>query len=120
MNLPQFLVLFVLAPILAQPVLAAEPWADAKLPVTTGLQLWLDAGRATGGQPAPTDPKLDRWMDASGHGRHLLQPNADARPTRLAVAGVAVARFDGVDDHLRAVKQGASLESFSVVLVAVP
>src|SRR6266567_1907114 len=26
-------------------LLAVEPWADAKLPVTDGLELWLDAGR---------------------------------------------------------------------------
>ncbi|WP_168218950.1 PQQ-dependent sugar dehydrogenase [Limnoglobus roseus] len=118
MNLSPFFALFAF-PLLALSAGAAEPWADAKLPVTAGLQLWLDAARATGGQPA-ANGKINRWLDASGHGRHVSQPNAEARPTRLATAGVALVRFDGLDDHLRAIKQGTSLESFTVVLVAVP
>src|SRR5205085_11405129 len=45
---------------------------------------------------------------------------ADARPTRLPAGGSAVVRFDGLDDHLRAVKLGAELETFTVFLVAAP
>lgn len=105
--------------LIASTSFAAEPWADPKLAVRDGLQLWLDAGRANGADPFK-DQKLANWKDASGHGRHLAQPNADARPTRLPIGNVALARFDGLDDHLRAVKQNQNLESFSVFLVAVP
>ena len=48
-----------------------------------GLELWLDAARANGDKLVPHDGKLDVWPDASGKGRHLRQPAADARPTRL-------------------------------------
>lgn len=99
---------------------AAEPWADPKLPVTAGLELWLDAARASGTTPPPHDGKLETWFDASGKGHHLRQPKADARPTRLPAGGAAVVRFDGLDDHLRAVQQKAELDTFTVFVVAVP
>ena len=99
---------------------ATEPWADPKLSVHSGLQLWLDASRATGTQPMPVDNKLSAWMDASGKGRHLRQLIREAQPTRLPVGSVALVRFDGMDDHLRAVKQGMKLDAFSVFLVSVP
>jgi len=97
-----------------------EKWADAKLPVSAGLELWLDASRATGDKPVPLDGKLETWADASGKGRHLRQPTADARPLRTPVAGLAVVRFDGVDDHLRAVKLKAEATEFTVFVVAAP
>lgn len=97
-----------------------EKWADAKLPVTAGLELWLDASRASADKFAPHDGKLEVWYDASGKGRHLRQPATDARPTRLPAGGSAVVRFDGLDDHLRAVKQAAELEMLTVFVVAAP
>jgi putative heme-binding domain-containing protein len=97
-----------------------EKWADAKLPVTAGLELWLDAARATADKPPPQDGKLETWADASGKGRHLAQPKADARPTRVPVGTAAVVRFDGIDDHLRAVKQNLTADTFSLFLVAAP
>src|SRR5262249_23165499 len=81
-----------------------EPWADAKLPVRDGLELWLDASRAWGDKIAPFDGKLAEWLDASGNGRHLRQASESARPTRLPAGDVAVVRFDGIKEHLRAVK----------------
>ena len=99
---------------------AVEKWADPKLPVAAGLELWLDAARANGPQLAPHDGQLEVWHDASGNGRHVRQPTAGARPTRMPAGGSAVVRFDGRDDHLRAVKLGAALETFSIFLVAAP
>jgi putative heme-binding domain-containing protein len=97
-----------------------EKWADPKLPVTAGLELWLDASRASGDKATHPDGKLDAWFDASGKGRHLRQSAADARPVRLPGGTSAVVRFDGIDDHLRAVKQGAELESFTLFVVTAP
>jgi hypothetical protein len=103
-----------------RPGSAVEKWADPKLPVTPGLELWLDAARASGGQLIPHDGKLEVWYDASGKGRHLRQSTGDARPTRLPAGYSAVVRFDGLDDHLRAVKQAAELTTFTLFLVAAP
>jgi putative heme-binding domain-containing protein len=104
----------------ARPQPAVERWADPKLPVTAGLELWLDATRASGTAFAPPDGKLEVWYDASGKGRDVRQPVPATRPTRLPSGGSAVVRFDGLDDHLRAVKPGAELETFTVYLVAAP
>src|SRR4051794_37525376 len=99
---------------------AAEPWADPKLPIRDGLELWLDATRATGDQPAQVDGKLNKWRDASGKSRDLTPPDASAEPSLLKIGAAAIVRFDGIDDHLRAVKLGAKLDSFTIVLVAAP
>src|SRR5829696_1310492 len=95
---------------------ATEPWADPKLPVRDALELWLDATRATGGQPAPVDGKLNLWRDASGKHRNLTPPDASAQPSRLKFGAAAIVRFDGLDDQLRAVNLDAKLESFTIVL----
>jgi putative heme-binding domain-containing protein len=99
---------------------AIEPWADPKLPVRDGLELWLDASRAAGAEKPPAGDALAAWRDASGKGRHLRQNNSAARPTVLKVGGAAVVRFDGIDDHLRATKQSAELKTFTVFVVAAP
>jgi putative heme-binding domain-containing protein len=110
----------VLALLLAGPAAAAEPWADPKLPVSAGLVLWLDAGRANGVGFAPPDGRLEVWYDASGKKRDVRQKVADARPTRLPAGGAAVVRFDGLDDHLRATKLGIELDTFTAFVVAAP
>jgi hypothetical protein len=97
---------------------AAEPWTDPKLPVRDGLEVWFDATRANGDQPTPTDGKLNRWRDASGKNRNLMPPDASAQPSVLKIGAAAIVRFNGIDDQLRAVKLGAKLDSFTVVLVA--
>src|SRR5262249_20718979 len=86
---------------------SAEPWADPKLPITDGLELWLDATRP--GEKKRADGPLDIWSDASGKGRHVRQPAEASRPTLVHAGNSAAVRFDGIDDHLRAVKQGAEL-----------
>ena len=102
------------------PTAAAEKWADPKLSVQNGLQLWLDAARATGEESAPIDGRLAAWRDASGKGRHLTQDAADKRPLAIKLGNAAIVRFDGLDDHLRAVKQAAELKSLTIFLVAAP
>jgi putative heme-binding domain-containing protein len=97
-----------------------EPWADPKLPVRDGVELWLDASRLAGDKPAPADGKVATWLDGSGHGRHLRQETAAARPAVMAAGGTAVVRFDGEGTHLRAVKQGAELKTFTIFAVTAP
>ena len=99
---------------------AVEQWADPALMVQAGLEFWLDAGRATGEELLPTDGQLGRWRDASGNGRDLVQVEVGARPTLLKAGEVAVARFNGLGDHLRAVNIGGELSSFTLVIVAAP
>ena len=59
-----------------------EKWADPALPVTDGLQLWLDAGRlnaarlARGEKEFADGDKVEIWCDASGRGRDLTQKDA--------------------------------------------
>ena len=98
---------------------AAEPWADAKLTVRDGLQLWLDAARASADK-SPSDGTLTTWHDASGKRRDLSQTTADKRPRLIKLGEAAIVRFDGIDDHLRAVKQGAEVKSLTIFLVAAP
>ncbi len=99
---------------------AAEPWADPRLKVTDGLQLWLDATKAAGEQAIPTEGPLATWRDASGKRRDLAQEATDKQPRVMKLGEAAIVRFDGVDDHLRAVKLAAELKSLTVFLVAAP
>src|SRR5450759_1899697 len=91
----------------------AEKWADSALPVTDGLELWLDAGRlnaarkAHGEKEIADDETVEIWYDASGHGRNLTQKNADVRPTFLAGAAPALL-FDGDGAYLALNNAGRS------------
>src|SRR5262245_24888874 len=84
----------------AVPVPAAEEWADKRLPVTGGLELWLDAARQNAarrarGEAAVADgQKLAVWYDASGHGRHLAQKDVRSQPALDALEGYHAVRFD--------------------------
>jgi len=86
---------------------AAEPWADPRLPVTRGLVGWYDASRLddalkSAGRPGPNgETPLERWPDASGHGRDLLAPTADSRPDYLVENTFRAVRFDGKKTFLR-------------------
>jgi len=98
---------------------APEPWADARLDVLDGLQLWLDAAKAdsTGAQAGSP---VAVWKDSSGHGRHVRQTKTDAQPKLLEADGARFLRFDGVDDHLRLTGIARELEAATVFIVAAP
>ena len=55
------------------PVRATAPFADSRLSVVTGLQLWLDANRAAGDQQLPDDHTLAVCKDAPGNDRDVQQ-----------------------------------------------
>jgi putative heme-binding domain-containing protein len=116
-----FLLLVLLASLGAEaPGADLERWADPKLPVRDGLELWLDANCAIREGPQRADGKIGTWRDGSGKGRHLQQETVEARPTVIRTDRSAVVRFDGMGAHLRAVKQAAELKSFTVFVVAAP
>src|SRR5687767_9154243 len=100
-----------------------EKWADPAHPVKDGLTLWLDATR----QPAAwaehkreieVGEAIDVFYDASGNGRHFLQPVREAQPKIVVVDQQAAVRLDGKDDHLRFSQRGATWEKFTLFLVA--
>ena len=107
-----------------------EPWADANLPVTDGLELWLDANRieaahtprkAPERRRPPAGGKLATWFDnASGKSRNLSQSLAASRPTLTMVGDASIVRFDGEDDHLRLTEGKGELKAFTVFIVAAP
>src|SRR5688572_2548195 len=99
---------------------AVEKWADDRLPVTAGLELWYDAARLPARGPLEPNAKLDTWPDASGNGRHLGQKQAAARPAAVRIGDRWAVRFDGKDDHFRATGLGRTLDAVTVFLVSAP
>ena len=69
---------------------AVEPWADPKLPVKDGLELWLDGTHALGARPLKSREALNEWPDASGRGRNLRQDDKTAQPKLLNSAASAL------------------------------
>jgi hypothetical protein len=117
----------------AAPTPAAEKWADPALPVTQGLEIWLDATRlpaayeANGTSPPRAGGTVAAWYDASGHHRDATQDAPGRRPafrTDLAKDyssdGAAAVAFDGRDDGLLASVAGLDLHDFTVFVVAAP
>jgi fibronectin-binding autotransporter adhesin len=77
--------------------LTAPAVGSPTAPVTSGLQLWLDASRQ--GSVTQTAGAISQWNDLSGNGRHMLQGTAGNQPT-LGLnpnSGAAGVRFDGND-----------------------
>jgi putative heme-binding domain-containing protein len=103
-----------------------EPWVDRRLPVTEGLQLWLDsttlqeALHAEGGPPLQDQTALERWPDGSGNKRHFTQPDPPKRPQVRRVGQSWMVRFDGRQTHLRHNQIPLSGSSCTLVLVVAP
>jgi putative heme-binding domain-containing protein len=93
---------------------AEEP---RRLPVTAGLELWLDAAVLEGDD-------IGRWSDASPHARAATQERGAFRPRRALVATPAgprpVLRLDGLDDHLAVSNLRRELDGLTVFVVACP
>ena len=91
---------------------AVEPWSDAKMQLSDGLQLWLDASRQLDARqklnlrPLPEGSRVDCWLDGSGHRRDLSQINRESTPQLRSGAGVAWISFDGQNDFLAATLDG--------------
>ncbi|MDB6033092.1 MAG: hypothetical protein JWM16_3430, partial [Verrucomicrobiales bacterium] len=126
MNLPRLAALGLVWLTLAHRSAAVELWSDAKMPVTNGLQLWLDASRQLDARqklnlrPLPDGARVDCWLDASGHHRDLSQINLESTPQLRQGAGVAWISFDGQNDFLAATRTGLSFSNSTLFIVAAP
>lgn len=74
---------------------AAGPFSPASV---AGLQAWFDAPSLALADAAA----VSSFTDASGNGRHATQATGSKQPTYQTAEqnGLAVVRFDGVDDNL--------------------
>jgi putative heme-binding domain-containing protein len=110
---------------------AAEEWADPKLKVTGGLELWLDASRINQAAPHFRQPTLanrdpvETWFDASGHRRHARQSQAAFRPIFRSdlspgQSAQAAIYFDGFDDRLQISDVGKDLQDATIFIVGSP
>lgn len=106
--------------------ISAEPWADPRLKMVDGLQLWLDASSQNEGRAQRKLPPLkhlqptDLWLDASGQGRHLLQKAANRQPLFHSIDNHIAFRFDGRQQCLQLSGLGSSLREVTCFVVAVP
>ncbi|MEK7950785.1 DUF7133 domain-containing protein [Luteolibacter soli] len=97
-------------------------WADASIPVTDGLELWLDASRENEAREAHYMNRLadgqamELWHDSSGKSRHLAQWSSVFRP--LWKGGSV--EFLG-DDYLAALlTPGVESRECTIFIVAAP
>ena len=80
-------VLMVAAIGLPQIANASEPWVDARMPVTQGLVVWLDAEtlnearHAAALEPLQEGDPLDVWSNGADARHSFVQPSDDAQPT---------------------------------------
>lgn len=108
----------------------AESWADPRLKVTDGLELWLDASHLNAACAAHSHPAMgdrqavDTWYDGSGRHRDAHQPQAGRRPqfwTSLTPGSIdPVIFFDGEADGLTIDNGCAELPEFTLFVVATP
>src|SRR5260370_23159378 len=110
---------------------AAEEWADPKLKVTGGLELWLDASRINQAAPYFRQPTLanrdpvETWFDASGHRRHARQVQPAFRPIYRSdltsgQSGQAAIYFDGFDDRLHVSDVAKDFQDATIFIVRSP
>lgn len=116
--IPLFTCLLLISPARA----GVARWADAGIPVTEGLELWLDATRENEAREAHYMNRLapgqgmDIWHDSSGHGRDLVQWSHEARPAWRQGAVL----FDGNDYLASLLPQTLPSKRLTVFLVAAP
>ncbi len=81
--------------------------------IPSGLVVHLDAADAGVGAVAGL-------ADRAAAGRVFSASEEGTRPTSIQVGDARVLRFDGVDDHLRAIGTGMMAESLTLFIVAAP
>ncbi len=105
---------------------AVEPWTDARLPVTAGLEGWWDASRQNAAREAAGLPALsaasavDRLLDGSGHGRDLVASAKSRAPALRQIGDGKTLHFDGANNALDAETRTPWRPDSTVCLVAAP
>lgn len=96
--------------------LAAVVSAQADLPITDGVALWLDATAITG---LTNGSMMAVWPDRAPLGRDLSQTDANRQPTYMTngINGMAAVDFDGAAD--RVFRAGIDLLAREIFVVAV-
>ncbi len=92
-----------------------------ELPVRGGLTVWLDASTIA---EKPSDgvsegTNVIEWKDSAAR-RIFEQRDSKLQPKLKSVAGTSFVRFDGVDDHLRVISNGISLQASTIFIAAAP
>lgn len=110
------LIAAALIPALSASGIERPDWADSGLAIKNGLVLWLDAAAqaaarqaADEGAPLRSGDSVENWFDSSGHGRHVRQSDATARPIIRTDGKLAAMRFDGRGAHLLLKRPGPVL-----------
>jgi putative heme-binding domain-containing protein len=104
---------------------AAENWADPKLPVTKGLEVWLDASTQDAARKAGNLPPIlsgqpvPLWLDGSGNHRDLAQKVGSSQPTFHSQDGYSSLRFSG-DRFLSLARLNRSYKEITIFVVAIP
>ena len=102
----------LVAVVMAGVVIGSTPaTSSAELP--SGLVVHLDAADAGVGAVASL-------ADRAAAGRAFSAGDEGARPAAIEVGDARVLRFDGVDDHLRALGTGMKAEALTLFIVAAP
>ena len=122
---PHFFLALALAFTLTASAPAVEPWADPKLPVTDGLELWLEP-RGSTPRRRRTRPASRRTASsrsgstAPGRAGTSGSRSRPRSPTLMKVGDAAIVRFDGDDDHLRLTGGKEELKAFTAFVVVAP
>ncbi len=118
--------LTVLLLLFAFPARAVESWADSKLPVKEGLEVWLDASRQrdvfreNAMRPLFEGALVPSFRDGSGHRRDFAQHAREAMPLFSSRGPLAWIRFDGQDDFLGRTEPGLQFTNLTVFIVGAP
>lgn len=104
--------------------LAIEKWADKRMPVTSGLMIWLDASKlsdaqqAGGRNPLQSGDPVEIWPDASGHQRDLVQKQTKSQPLFRPSGDFQAVYFDANERHLRRSGLGLALKEMTIFIVS--
>ena len=126
LRLARNLGLFVASSSVADNAAAVEPWADPRMQGQRRADRLVrpprlpQAHQAAGGAAPKNGDQLDRWPDASGKKRDLLQAEPRRAAGFLATDALQAIRFDGRAAHFRLTNAGDASPAMTMFVVVVP